>query len=70
MEWPGLWVVVLVVGGSLLILCTVAVFLRWFLRLDEIVNMLHHIHDELKLVRRAQQRRRRGEHDEEEEWHL
>lgn len=67
---PGFWDIVLLAIGALVILCIVALFLRWYLRLDEIANTLHEIHDELRLLRHAHQEEPREDHEEEEKYHL
>jgi hypothetical protein len=68
---PGFWDVVLLACGSLLILCILALFLRWFLRLDEIANTLRDIHDELTLLRSVREGRKTEEQiEEEEKYHL
>lgn len=69
---PGFGDIVLLVCGALVILCIVALFLRWFLRLDEIAKTLHGIHDELKLLRHAREGEGSDElsKEEEEEYHL
>ncbi len=69
LEWLGQWDIILVVS-SLLILCIVALFLRWFLRLNEIARTLHDIRDELRLMRHAPEREATDENKEEEKYHV
>ncbi|MFQ5848052.1 MAG: hypothetical protein ACE5IQ_10355 [Candidatus Methylomirabilales bacterium] len=69
MEWLRQWDIVLVLG-ALLVLCIVALFLRWFLRLDEMARTLHNIHEELRLMRGARKKEGTDEHNEEEEYYL
>ncbi len=54
----------------MLILCIVALFLRWFLRLNEIARTLHDIRDELRLMRHAPEREATDENKEEEKYHV
>lgn len=66
MEWLGQWDIIIVVG-ALLIVCILALFLRWFLRLSEIARTLHDIHNELRIMREGREKERTDEHKEEEE---
>ncbi len=69
MEWMRQWDMVLVIG-ALLIVCMLALFLRWFLRLDEIAKTLREIHEELRLLRHTRDREGPGAPEEEKKYYL